>query len=211
MNTLQKSVWTLVLGLFLFTGIGFFGSEAQAQRYPRGNYLETCKNIIRIGHMLEANCQTRDGGWQHSVLYFASCAGPIHNDNGNLTCRQKGNEYIPPGSYQDSCSDIRADDGELWARCQMQDGQWRESSLYYRDCYQEITNQNGRLTCGRRHHHNMLPRGSYKETCRDISINGEILSAECQRRDGTWRWTSLNVENCYGSRVENDNGRLECR
>lgn len=210
MMALKRLVLSVAMGLFLFTGLSYLGSDARAQRYPPGNYVNSCTDIIKIGHMLEARCQKRDGTWQHTVLYYGSCDGPIHNEDGNLACRQQGNDWIPPGSYQNSCDNIRARDGELSARCQMMDGQWRGSSLYYRDCYQDITNQNGRLTCGRRHHHNMLPGGSYKDTCRDISINGEILSAECQRRDGTWRWTSLNVEDCYG-RVENENGRLECR
>ena len=210
MKSLKRLATVTVMGLFLFTGLSFIPGNTQAQRYPPGNYVNSCTDIIKIGHMLEAKCQKRDGSWQHSALYFSSCEGPIHNDDGNLTCRQGGNDRIPPGSYKNSCEDIRTRDGELMARCQMQDGQWRESSLYYRDCYQEITNQNGKLTCGRRHHNNMLPRGSYKETCRDISMHGSILSAECQRRDGSWRWTSLNVNDCYG-RVDNENGRLECK
>lgn len=210
MKLVTKAVSAFAIGLFLFTGLMFLGDTAEAQRYPPGNYRETCNNLIKIGHMLEANCQRRDGGWQHTVLYFGSCQGPIHNDNGNLTCNQGGNSWIPPGSYQDTCTDIRARDGELSARCQMRDGEYRGSSLYYRDCYQDISNQNGRLTCGRRHHNRMLPSGSYRETCRDLSMNGAILSAECQRRDGSWRWTSLNVDDCYGN-VVNENGRLECR
>ena len=212
MKSFRTFVSAAVLGLFLFTGLSFSGDRALAQHYPPGNYKDSCENIIVIGHMLEAKCRRMDGSWQNTVLYYGDCDGPIHNNDGNLTCNQGGNNNrIPPGSYQDSCSDIRANGGELRARCQMRDGEWRESSLYYRDCYQEITNQNGRLTCGRRHHHHMLPRGSYRETCRHLSMNGDILSAECQRRDGSWRWTSLNLGNCYGSRVENDNGRLECR
>lgn len=212
MKSLKRLVSVFILGLFLFTGSLFLGDTTLAQRYPPGNYRDTCTDLIKIGHMLEAKCQKRDGTWQNTVLYFGSCDGPIHNDNGNLTCNQSGGggNWAPSGSYQQTCRDINVRDGELWARCQMRDGEWRESSLYYRDCYQDISNQNGRLTCGRRHHHNMLPRGSYKQTCRDLSMNGDILSAECQRRDGSWRWTSLDVGDCYGN-VENHNGRLECR
>ncbi len=204
----------LVLSVFLFTGVLLSGTNSFAQRYPPGNYKDSCENLIKIGHMLEAKCRKQDGSWQNTVLYYGSCDGPIHNDNGNLTCNQAGggggNNWAPSGSYQETCRNINTRDGELWARCQMQDGEWRESSLDYRNCYQDISNQNGRLTCGRRHHHNMLPRGSYKESCRELSINGDILSAECQRRDGSWRWTSLDTGECYGQ-VANQNGRLECR
>lgn len=140
---------------------------------------------------------------------LAEC-GPIHNDNGNLTCDQSHDNWLPRGSYKDSCRDMNVEGDELWARCQRQDGGWRQSSIDFRNCYRDITNDNGRLVCGRRHHHNMLPRGSYKDSCRDLSMNGDILSAECQRRDGSWRWTSLDVGDCYGN-VSNQNGRLECR
>lgn len=212
MKSLKRLISVFILGLFLFTGSLFLGDTTLAQRYPPGNYRDTCTDLLKIGHMLEAKCQRRDGTWQNTVLYFGSCDGPIHNEDGNLTCNQSGGggNWAPPGSYQQTCRDINVRDGELWARCQMRDGEWRKSSLYYRDCYQDISNQNGRLTCGRRHHHNMLPRGSYKETCRDLSMNGDILSAECQRRNGSWRWTSLDIGDCYG-KVENRNGRLECR
>lgn len=212
MKSLKRLASVFIMGLFLFSGSSYFGGTALAQQYPPGNYKDSCENLIKIGHMLEAKCRKRDGTWQNTVLYFGSCNGPIHNDDGNLTCNQGGggNNRVPPGSYQQTCSDINTRGGELWARCQTQDGQWRESSLDYRNCYQDISNQNGRLTCGRRHHHNMLPSGSYKETCHDLSMNGDILSAECQRSDGSWRWTSLDVGDCYGN-VVNQNGRLECR
>src|SRR5258708_33308791 len=35
------------------------------------------------------------------------------------------------------------------------------------------------------------PRGGYAETCRNIHMEGDRLGAECQRRDGGWRKTSL--------------------
>ena len=210
MKSLTSYNSILFMGLLLFTVSILLTDIAQSQNYPPGNYRDTCENLVKIGHMLEGNCKKRDGTWQHSVIFFKSCKGPIHNNNGTLTCNHSGNNWVPPGSYQKSCTDINTKDGELWARCQMRDGQWRESSLDYRNCYQEITNENGRLTCGQRHHHHMLPRGSYKETCRDLGMNGDVLSAECQRRDGTWRFTSLDVGECYGE-VVNQNGRLECR
>jgi len=210
MKPFKRLLWVFIMGMFLFSGSSFFGDTTLAQRYPPGNYKDSCEDLIKIGHMLEAKCRKMDGSWQNTALYFGSCNGPIHNDDGNLTCNQGGNNRVPTGSYQQTCSDINTRGDELWARCQMQDGEWRESSLDYRNCYQDITNQNGRLVCGRRHHNNMLPRGSYKETCRDLGMNGDILSAECQRRDGSWRWTSLDVGDCYAE-VINQNGRLECR
>ena len=210
MRSIKGLVNIFVLSLFIFSGISFFADTTLAQRYPPGNYKDSCENLIKIGHMLEAKCRKRDGTWQNTALYFGSCNGPIHNDNGNLTCNQGGRDnWLPPGSYKDSCRDMNVNDDTLWARCQSRDGEWRQSSIDFRNCYQDITNDNGRLVCGQRHHHNMLPRGNYKESCRDLSVNGDILSAECKRRDGSWRWTSIDFGDCYGN-ISNQNGRLEC-
>ena len=183
--------------------------DTLAQRYPPGNYKESCTDLIKIGHMLEAKCRKMDGTWQNTVLFYGNCTGPIHNDDGQLTCKQNGNNWLPPGNYKDSCTNIRVEGDILQARCQRRDGSWRFTSINYEDCYSDITNQNGRLTCGQRHHHSMLPRGSYKQSCRDLGVNGDILSAECQKRDGNWRWTSINFGDCYGD-IVNHNGRLVC-
>ncbi len=185
--------------------------SALSDDYPQGNFKNSCEKIIVIGHMLEAKCRRKDGSWQHSILYYKPCKGPITNNNGILTCNyiNGGGGWTPPGSYKETCNDIRVFGDILSARCQTSDGKWRNSRLDFRHCYNEITNQNGRLTCGRRHHHSYLPRGSYKETCRNLSMQGDVLQANCQRRNGQWRFKSLDVSNCYGN-VVNDNGRLEC-
>ena len=194
---------SMILALFISP------QDTLAQRYPPGNYKESCTDLIKIGHMLEAKCRKMDGTWQNTVLFYGNCTGPIHNDDGQLTCKQNGNNWLPPGNYKESCSDIRVEGDILQARCQRRDGSWRFTSINYEDCYSDITNQNGRLTCGQRHHHSMLPRGSYKQSCRDLSVNGDILSAECQKRDGDWRWASINFDDCYGD-IVNHNGRLVC-
>jgi hypothetical protein len=51
--------------------------------------------------------------------------------------------------------------------------------------------------------------GDYVETCREIRRNGSMLYAQCQKRDGGWRSTSLNTRNCR-SQIVNDNGYLTC-
>jgi hypothetical protein len=53
------------------------------------------------------------------------------------------------------------------------------------------------------------PWGDYQQTCRDIRYNGTILTANCQKRDGGWRGTSLDYRGCRGQ-VINDNGYLRC-
>src|SRR5258707_4258803 len=54
------------------------------------------------------------------------------------------------------------------------------------------------------------PSGSYERSCRRIDFDGDLLTATCQRRDGTWRNTWLsNADNCDGD-IANDNGQLRC-
>jgi hypothetical protein len=54
-----------------------------------------------------------------------------------------------------------------------------------------------------------VPGGDYQLTCRDISTDGHMLKASCQKRDGSWRTSSLDTRNC-SSQINNDNGQLRC-
>jgi hypothetical protein len=54
-----------------------------------------------------------------------------------------------------------------------------------------------------------VPDGSYRETCRDIRVHGDTLVAACERRDGSWSRTAMNLYGCRGF-IENWNGRLAC-
>jgi hypothetical protein len=54
------------------------------------------------------------------------------------------------------------------------------------------------------------PSGSYESTCRNINFDGEVLTATCQRRDGSWRNTYLDDAGDCDDRITNQNGQLEC-
>lgn len=54
------------------------------------------------------------------------------------------------------------------------------------------------------------PAGSYESTCRHIEFDGDMLTAMCQRHDGSWRNTYLSgADDCDGS-IVNNNGQLQC-
>ena len=210
MKKSKGSLFFLITGGLIIIASLLLSTDSFAQNYPPGNYKRTCTDLIKIGHMLEAKCRKEDGTWQSTVLFYGSCNGPIHNNNGQLTCNQGGGgNWLPPGNYKNSCRNMNVNGDILQAQCQRRDGSWRFTSIDYDECYDDITNQNGRLRCGQRHHNNMLPRGSYKQTCRDLSVNGDILNAQCQNRNGNWRWSSIDFGDCYGE-VVNRNGRLVC-
>ena len=57
---------------------------------------------------------------------------------------------------------------------------------------------------------NALPSGSYQETCKNIRADKNGLYATCQKRDGSWKETSLGTDNFPCREIGNDNGDLIC-
>src|SRR5215472_9340454 len=56
---------------------------------------------------------------------------------------------LPPGDYGQTCRDMGMNGDQLQARCQTKDGNWRETSLDYRDCHgSPVINDDGHLRCG---------------------------------------------------------------
>src|SRR5580693_7100701 len=54
------------------------------------------------------------------------------------------------------------------------------------------------------------PPGSYRDSCRDIRMQGSVLTALCRRAGGRGEQRSaLNVEHCVGD-IGNNNGNLVC-
>ncbi|RRN65269.1 beta/gamma crystallin family protein [Caulobacter sp. 602-1] len=54
------------------------------------------------------------------------------------------------------------------------------------------------------------PRGSYTQSCREITaFNGQVW-ARCQSSRGGWEWSSARARDCGGQGLENRDGRLQC-
>jgi hypothetical protein len=54
------------------------------------------------------------------------------------------------------------------------------------------------------------PRGSYFQSCREITaFNGQVW-ARCQTSRGGWEWTSARARDCGAQGLENRDGRLQC-
>ena len=138
----------------------------------------------------------------------------------------------PSGSYVQTCRNIRTSGDTLEAICDTGSGNWTWTSLrHFDECTGGIENIYGRLECtkGGYYGQNSYGRnsygygyrqynspygvleGSYVETCSNIHTVGSTLVATCQRRDGSWRRSSLRYyHECSGS-IENVNGWLACR
>jgi hypothetical protein len=119
---------------------------------------------------------------------------------------------IPNGSYRQSCSSIKVRDASskkpwLVADCRDYKGRYRSTRLRYRQCRADIANIDGQLHCwggGR------PPRGSWSQSCRNGSVSGGVLYAECRRRNGDWWKASIRLNRCSKSGVANINGQLRC-
>jgi CVNH domain len=55
-----------------------------------------------------------------------------------------------------------------------------------------------------------VPSGSYQQTCKNIDVLNDVLTANCQDRDGKWEATQLRDYRSCGSDIMNDNGALRC-
>ena len=57
-------------------------------------------------------------------------------------------QWIPPGSYLETCAYPRVEGDTLLARCRRADGSWARAGLTgIGTCTGDISNQNGYLTC----------------------------------------------------------------
>jgi hypothetical protein len=198
--------------------------ERRADRgRPYGSYMFTCREIYRRGDRLTAVCQNIGGRWRRSTLDDVDrCVGPIVNDDGQLACTRGGS--LPRGSYVETCRQIYLRGGTLRAACQDRDGRWVWTALDgWESCPRGIVNIDGQLRCSREGDReyrdgdrgadrggDRLPRGDYAQTCRNITVRGGTLRAECQTREGRWVRTELgDVERCRGE-IQNIDGQLRC-
>jgi hypothetical protein len=128
---------------------------------------------------------------------------------------------LPPGSYQQSCTDIRIRGDRLTARCTPPNGSARRSSIDIDSCREgDIANVNGNLTCNfqRRHDRDRddrprLPPGSYQQSCSHAYIDADgRLAATCNDVDGNAIRTTLDFHRCDRTAdIGNRNGHLFCR
>src|SRR5258707_5428025 len=125
---------------------------------------------------------------------------------------QAAQESNPPGSYQQTCSDISVKKGNLYAKCKDEKGKAHHAKLSGYEKCSDITNKNGKLECagGSEGGAPTQPRGSYTDSCRNIQMKGTTLHAICKSLDGRELPTSLKEANRCSEGVANINGILNC-
>jgi len=194
-----------------------------AAQIPSGTYQQSCKSIKMRHDTLQAKCKNTSGHWVKTSLNDADrCTGDITNIDGQLTCGGYGHPErdaqrgLPQGSYTQTCNRVHVDGDTLSALCQTSGGQWVDTVLNdFRRCTGDITNVEGRLTCGGYGHPERdvargAPQGSYTQTCNEVRADGYALRARCQTSDGRWLDAYIdNYSQCMGD-IVNDEGHLEC-
>lgn len=177
---------------------------------PSGSYTRSCNMAWRDGDSLNAVCNDADGrARQTSIDAISACRSEISNSNGRLTC-VKGTGNLPPGDYASSCKDIVVEPTRLSAACRSRNFVDRQTSLdNLGECRTMIENIDGFLSCVKGA--GPVPRGSYRDTCHGVVVNGSAMTAQCRRGDGTYGLTTLDTNGCPPPGVSNENGILTCK
>lgn len=190
---------------------------------PQGSYRQSCRNERMEGRdLLVAECRRQNGNFRNTRLDIDSCRGrDIANNNGHLECggRGYGGNYgsygLPGGSWRQSCRDARIVRDEMIAECRARDGQWRRTDIDLDECKgREIVNENGKLNCSGRSQSsnwdNRYPPGSWQQSCRNPRFQDGRFFADCRRRDGGYQTDGIDLDNCRGQPVRNEDGKLRC-
>ena len=192
------------------TAVPYSGDE------PTGSYQDSCESIQMQGQYLYAKCQDIYGHWHQAQLDMNQCpGGPVANNNGVLVCGPGGygiGNGMPRGSWRASCRDASQDGDELRAQCDNGSGSWVNASIELDNCPNRIVdNSRGSLVCrGGGGYGYTLPPGSWRSSCRNGSMRGSVVYAECNTGYGSWQPASLDLRQCPGRTLGNSHGNLVC-
>ncbi|HUA09336.1 MAG TPA: CVNH domain-containing protein [Candidatus Acidoferrales bacterium] len=118
----------------------------------------------------------------------------------------------PQGSWQASCRAASLNGAIFSAQCTAANGAWRSSSIDLNRCPGRLVgNNNGMLFCegGQPDYGRNLPGGSWRQSCRNATMTGNVVYAACSAGSG-YRNTSFAMRNCPGWALGNSNGNLFC-
>jgi len=178
---------------------------------PEGSYQQTCSDISISRGTLYAKCQDAKGKSHSAKLSHYEKCSDIANKDGKLECsgeEKAAGPSQPVGSYTDSCRDIKMKGTTLHAVCKSLDGRELPTSLKDANrCAEGVANINGILNCEAS---GVLPPGSYIATCKDVKLQGSMLSATCNDGKDHWRNTFLRDANKCNGDIANQNGTLRC-
>lgn len=148
---------------------------------PSGSYQQTCKDIGVRGSTLYARCKDTNNEWRDTQLQ----------------------------DYDRCRGEIQNLNGSL--QCTGEGGGYADRDRDHHDNDRDRDHDNDRDRDHDHDRYNGAPRGSYSQTCQNVTVAGNTLRASCQKKNGKWRNTSLNNYNRCNGDIQNDNGKLRCR
>lgn len=123
----------------------------------------------------------------------------------------------PDGSWRESCRYPQSRGNFLSAECRTSSDRWVQASINIDNCRsRRVGNNDGRLVCenqGGGWYQGSgwnLPSGSWRQTCRYPVMRGSFLSAQCPTRGDRWNNASIDVRQCRGRDISNQDGQLYC-
>ena len=126
-----------------------------------------------------------------------------------ILCATKPATAAPSGTYHASCRDMQMQGNILKAMCRNGDGEYRWTFFNVSACPNgPIGNSRGTLFCEEPKEAG-LPGGSWQLSCRNGTITGTTLDAQCSY-GGLWRDASYDLRSCPGRALGNDHGSLTC-
>ena len=181
---------------------------------PSGSYQDTCVSIHMQDQYLYAKCQDINGNWHATQLDMDQCpGGQVANNNGTLACGPGGygiGNGLARGSWRATCRNASEDGSTLYAECNDGSGGWNSTSLNMGDCPSRLVdNSRGNLVCSGGSSYG-LPRGSWRASCRNGSVEGPVVRAECNTGNGYWQQTSFDMNRCPVGALGNSHGNLVC-
>ena len=93
-------------------------------------------------------------------------------------------DTMPASTYVASCRNIGIAGSTLYAECRGAKGAYKQTSLRIAG----VENHNGAL-----HYTTMYKASNFQDSCRDIVVAGNTLTALCRRDDGGFVRTSIPV------------------
>jgi hypothetical protein len=130
-------------------------------------------------------------------------------------------QAVPPGTYQQSCTNAHIRGAQVVANCSAPNGQRITSSTSIL-CGGDIGNANGHLRCNAAGGASPLPApgiggivggplpaGPYRQTCTHAHMRGTVLVADCRTSSGAILRSSLDTRHCRsGAQIGNVDGLL---
>ena len=154
-----------------------------------GNFAATSHDLQFCGpSTLQAICKQTSGG---EVLASINLDEHIGNIDGHLMFKRER-----PGGFSATSKDIHLSGAELQAKCQANDGSYKDSTL---DLNKYIGNIEGCLE---------WHSAGFADSSKDISLSGSsYLLAKCQTSQGSYYATAINLDEL----VINVDGQLQVR